>query len=72
MAKPGKYEGNYEARFGRINELKKCRAPKGISPEVPSQMIREYTYLYGAFSHKDGESNFFILPAMDSRCMNIF
>ena len=61
-----------EARFGRINEPKKCWAPKGIRPEVPSQMIREYTYLYGAFSPKDGASSFLIMPAMDSGCMNIF
>ena len=61
-----------EARFGRITDLKKCWAPKGIRPEVFSQIVREYTYVYGAFSPKDGMSDLLILPFMDSACMNIF
>ena len=61
-----------EARFGRINNLKRCWAPKGIRPKVASQMIREYTYIYGAFSPKDGNCDLLILPFMDSVCMNIF
>lgn len=61
-----------EARFGRINDPKRCWAPKGTRPEVPSQMVREYTYLYGAFSPQDGISDFLILPSMDAACMNVF
>ena len=61
-----------EARFGRINNLKKCWAPKGIRPEIKSQVVREYTYAYGAFSPKDGTCDFLILPFMNLRCMNIF
>jgi hypothetical protein len=44
----------HEARFGRINRPRPCWAPIGISPEVASQLIREYIYLYGAVSPKDG------------------
>ena len=61
-----------EARFGRICEPKRCWSPNGIRPEVRSQRVREYTYLYGAFSPKDGESCFLILPRMDKICMQIF
>ena len=39
-----------EARFGRINEPKRCWAPKGIRPVVLKQTVREYTYAYGAVS----------------------
>ena len=61
-----------EARFGRINKIRKCWAPLGTRPEVPAQIIREYTYAYGAVSPKDGIFDTLILPFMDSVCMNIF
>ena len=41
-----------EAQFGRINRPRPCWAPIGIRPEVASQLIREYIYLYGAVSPK--------------------
>ena len=37
-----------EARFGRMNRPRPCWAPRGIRPQVASQLIREYIYLYGA------------------------
>ena len=43
-----------ESRFGRITDPKRCWAPKGERPIVPKQIIREYTYAYGAYSPKDG------------------
>ena len=43
-----------EARFGRMNRPRPCWAPAGIRPEVALQLIREYIYLYGAVSPKDG------------------
>jgi hypothetical protein len=43
-----------EARFGRINRPRPCWAPIGIRPEVASQLIREYIYLYGAVSPRMG------------------
>jgi hypothetical protein len=33
-----------EARFGRINDPRRCWAPKGFRPEVGLQIVREYTY----------------------------
>ena len=61
-----------EARFGRINEPKKCWAPKEIRPVVLKQTVREYTYAYGAVSPVDGVCDFLILPHMDSYSMNLF
>jgi hypothetical protein len=61
-----------EARFGRINTPRACWAPPGVRPAVAAQAIREYTYLYGAISPKDGLSAYLILPDMDAACMQIF
>jgi transposase len=61
-----------EARFGRMNDPKRCWAPPGIRPEVGQQLIREYTYAYGAASPLDGMSDFLILPYMKAEIMNIF
>jgi DDE superfamily endonuclease len=61
-----------EARFGRINDPRYCWAPPGCRPIVPKQIVREYTYLYGAFSPKDGVSDLLVLPAMNAMCMNVF
>jgi hypothetical protein len=61
-----------EARFGRITDPKRCWAPKGTRPHVPSQIIREYTHLYGAVSPQDGKADFLILPSMNLINMEIF
>ena len=58
-----------EARFGLINKPKRCWAPKGVRPIVPSKMVREYTYLYGAFCPYDGTSDLLILPSMKKQSM---
>jgi putative transposase len=61
-----------EARFGRMNRPRPCWAPIGLRPAVASQLIREYTYLYGAVSPRDGTCVFLILPAPDTECFQIF
>lgn len=61
-----------EARFGRINDPSRCWSPPKIRPVVAKQIVREYTYLYGAFSPQDGVSDMLILPAMNTNCMNVF
>ena len=61
-----------EARFGRINEPRRCWCRPGFRPRVGRQIVREYVYAYGAFSPKDGEADFLILPFMDAENMNLF
>jgi putative transposase len=61
-----------EARFGRMNRPQPCWAPAGVRPEVASQLIREYIYLYGAVCPIDGTCAFLILPASDTECFQIF
>jgi putative transposase len=43
-----------------------------VRPIVPRQIIREYTYAYGAICPFDGESCYLILPAMNGVCMTLF
>jgi len=61
-----------EARFGRINHPKACWAPKPMRPEVPSQIVREYVYVFGAVSPKDGRHDSLVLPYADTEAMMIF
>ena len=61
-----------EARFGRINSPRACWAPQPVRPSVAAQAIRQYTYLYGAVSPKDGIGAYLVLPDMDTVCMKIF
>lgn len=61
-----------EGRFGRINDPRRCWAPKGIRPEVPAQIVREYTYVYAAASPHDGSMVSLILPVANTEAMSIF
>lgn len=61
-----------EARFGRMNEPRRCWAPPGCRPQIAQQIIREYTYIYGAVSPWDGKADFLILPRMTIEGMNLF
>src|SRR5262245_64222 len=51
-----------EARFGHMNRIRPCWAPVGTRPAVAAQLIREYVYLYGAVSPKDGTCVYLIRP----------
>ena len=61
-----------EARFGRINDPKRCWSPKRTRPTVGKQIIREYTYAYGDISPRDGAADFLILPVMTAVAMKVF
>ena len=61
-----------EARFGRMNRLRPCWAPIGIRPGVAAQLIREYIYLYGAVSPKDGTCVYLIMPTSNTECFQVF
>jgi putative transposase len=61
-----------EAGFGRISDMAKCWAPKGVRPIVYRHHIREYEYAYGAVDPISGDKFFLVLPNCDAECMNIF
>ena len=61
-----------EGRFGRISTPRRCWAPRGMRPDVPSQIVREYTYAYVAVSPHDGAMDSLILPQVSELAMSIF
>ena len=61
-----------EGRFGRISDPRHCWAPKGIRPEVPVQIVREYTYVFAAVSPHDGILDSLILPEVNAEMMSLF
>jgi hypothetical protein len=61
-----------ESRFGRIDNTASCWVPKGSRATVGSQIIREYTHLYGAFCPETGEQFSMVLPYTNGECMNVF
>lgn len=61
-----------EGRFGRISDLRRCWAPPGFRPDVPAQIVREYTYVFAAASPHDGTVVSLILPEVNALMMSIF
>lgn len=61
-----------EARFGRINRPVRCWAPSKTRPVVDCQMVREYTYAYGAVCPADGDLVSLVLPSMHTVCFERF
>lgn len=61
-----------EARFGRINDPRRCWAPAGIRPIVGRRIVREYTYAFAAVSPHDGVLDSLVLPTVDAETMSFF
>jgi hypothetical protein len=61
-----------EGRFGRISDPRRCWAPEGIRPDVPRQIVREYTYVFAAVSPHDGTLDSLILPEVNTQMMSFF
>ena len=61
-----------EASFGRITDPRRCWAPQDSRPIVLSQIVREYTYAYGAVGSADGSFTSLILPDRGAECLNLF
>src|SRR5262249_31802225 len=61
-----------EARFGRMNPIAPGGAPAGPRPGVAPHLLREYIYLYGAVSPKDGTCVYLIMPTSNTACFQVF
>ena len=61
-----------EARFGRINDPRRCWAPQGVRPEVGMQIVREYIDAFGAVSPHDGTLDSLVLPVVTAEAMSNF
>jgi transposase len=48
------------------------RDAQGVRPEVPVQIVREYTYLFGATSPHDGVLDTLIRPEVNAEAMSLF
>jgi transposase len=60
-----------EARLGRINRPRRGWARWGTRPQVAAQLIREYTYLYGAVCPQEGSWAYVILPDSNTYCCQL-
>jgi transposase len=61
-----------EARFGRINDPRRCWAPRGVRPQVGARMVREYTYAFAALRPHDGRLDTLVLPEVNTFAMSLF
>ncbi len=61
-----------EARFGRINDVRRCWAPRPVRPLCRAMLTHQYTYAYGAVDVVSGELDWLILPHVNTDCTQIF
>ena len=61
-----------EARFGRINDVRRCWAPKPVRPLCQAMLTHEYTDAYAAVDIQTGELDSLILPHVNTHCMQLF
>jgi hypothetical protein len=61
-----------EARFGRINDVRRCWAPRPIRPLCQAMLTHEYTYAYASCEPATGTMDALILPQVNTQCMQIF
>lgn len=61
-----------EARFGRINDVRRCWAPKPIRPLCQAMLTHEYTYAYAAVDVQRGVLDTLVLPHVNTTCMQVF
>lgn len=61
-----------EARFGRINDVRRCWAPRPLRPLCQAMLTHEYTYAYAAVDALSGQMDSLILPHVNTHCMQLF
>jgi hypothetical protein len=61
-----------EARFGRMTRIRRCWSPHPLRPMVFNGYEREFTYVYGAVSPKEGHMDWSLQPKMNTETMSGF
>jgi transposase len=61
-----------EARFGCINDRRRCWAPPPCRPRVHQQIVRQFVYGLVAVSPRDGQLASLVLPWVDTQTMSLF
>lgn len=56
----------------RINDVRRCWAPKPMRPLCQAMLTHEYTYAYAAVDVQTGELDSLILPHVNTICMQLF
>jgi hypothetical protein len=64
--KPVKLMFQDEARFGRINDVRRCWAPRPVRPLCQAMLTHEYTYAYAAVDVASGKLDSLILPHVNT------
>ena len=60
-----------EGRFGLMNALRRCWAPKPLRPIVARQMVRESLYVFAAVCPQLGHVTALLLPYANSHMMTL-
>jgi hypothetical protein len=60
-----------EGRFGLMNTLRRCWAPKPLRPIVARQMVRESLYVFAAVCPQLGQVTALLLPYANSHMMTL-
>lgn len=61
-----------EARFGRMVRIKRCWAPTPLRPIVDNGYERQFKYVYGAISPREGQMDWKLCDKMDAGHMSEF
>jgi len=61
-----------EARFGRMVRIRKCWAKSPMRPSVPNGYVREFVYVYGAVSPREGGMDWMVTKQMNTENMSTF
>lgn len=61
-----------EARFGRINDMRRCWVPQPMRPLCKAMLTHEYTCAYASCEPATGTMDALILPQVNTHCMQIF
>lgn len=61
-----------EARFGRMARIRRCWAPAPLRPTVCNGYERQFTYVYGAVSPREGQLDWSLSGQMNTAQMNGF
>src|SRR5215471_5760318 len=61
-----------EGRFGLMNTIRRCWAPKPLRPVVARQMVRESLYVFAAVCPQLGYVSALLVPYANSQMMTLF
>jgi len=61
-----------EARFGRMVRIRRCWAPTPVRPVVDNGYEREFVYVYGSVSPREGDLDWMICRKMNTERMGAY